>query len=57
MTYKEKLIKEHPEMVLRDGWHLGCPVSRGYEDNPYCPGGITCEECWDREIPEGDGNE
>lgn len=42
MTYKEKLQIEHP----------GCPVDYGCEDNPNCPGSITCEECWNREIPK-----
>ena len=65
MTYREKISKEHPEM-LNDS-HLGgvegCPFSYGYEkrQNSYCFTKQSrkepilaerCRACWDREIGE-----
>lgn len=56
MTYREKLAKEHPDKIdeTKLGGCVGCPVAYGYDDEPtpgFCQG-ITCQECWDREIPE-----
>lgn len=56
MTYREKLAKEHPDKIdeTKLGGCVGCPVLYGYEEEPipgFCQG-ITCQECWDREIPE-----
>jgi dUTP pyrophosphatase len=50
MTFKEKLKREHPVRArLADP---GCPEDYGYEPvNSECPCN-TCEECWNREIPE-----
>ena len=55
MTYKEKLMLEHPEEVSEsaEGGCYGCPDSYGYEDYSDCDGVEDgCEECWNREIPE-----
>lgn len=53
MTFREKLKREHPEMVNDRyvGGCSGCPAGYGYEDNmPNCSH-ATCAECWNREIP------
>lgn len=56
MTFKERLQKEHPDMV---GGRTGCPVSYGYEEQRpfdcYCRK-INCSDCWDREIPDSSDN-
>lgn len=52
MTFKEKLIQEHPEKDI--GWEIACkcPEDYGYEkSNNVCHEG-GCEECWNRKIPE-----
>ena len=56
MTFKEKIAKEHPEYV-DEKYHGGareCPSSYGYEDEDNCGHliGLSCAECWNREIPE-----
>ena len=60
MTAREKLAKEHPELVNEkhcDGCN-GCPDHYGYLpcpslcENIRCPAEATCANCWDREIPE-----
>ena len=56
MTCIEKLKLEHPEST-GDQFHAGCancPSTYGYLDDPAgCnTAKITCEACWDREIPE-----
>ena len=62
MTYREKLMSEHPELVS-DAYHGGaaqCPCSYGYEakqttcameqaDDLLCTAEI-CRACWDREM-------
>lgn len=53
MTFREKLKREHPEMVNERyiGGCKGCPSGYGYGDNmPNCSH-VTCAECWNREIP------
>lgn len=58
MTCREKLAKEHPELVSIRIDAVGCPHSYGYaEKYKYCedePVGspVKCSNCWDREIPE-----
>ena len=56
MTFKEKLAKEHPECVDEKctGGARECPSSYGYEDEDNCGHliGLSCAECWNREIPE-----
>lgn len=56
MTFREKLMQEHPECVSENygGGCIGCPKCYGYEEhcNPSCVvSEVTCTECWDREIP------
>lgn len=61
MTFKEKLKKDYPSMVSNSfygGGCKGCPYKYGYEsekDMPCkkFPGGVTCEQCWNRDIPTG----
>lgn len=56
MTYREKLIMEHPGIA--DPRHLyqliGCPWEYGYEPQPHgrCHLYRGCVACWDRKIPE-----
>lgn len=61
MTFREKLQKEHPDMVGRSyvGGCVGCPVSYGYEEQRPCDCNrqkINCNDCWDREIPDSSDN-
>lgn len=51
MTCKEKFEKEFPNRNIDDF----CPEEYDYlpRDDNYCAN-HTCEECWDREIPEKD---
>lgn len=55
MTFKEKLQKEHPDMVRAAclGGCYGCPHDYGYEKNPplSCTMPSGCAACWNREIP------
>lgn len=55
MTYKEKWEQENPGKEFKP--YKQCVVLLGYEkeseDRRYCPHiGMSCSECWDREIPE-----
>ena len=60
MTAREKLAKEHPELVNEKycGGCNGCPDQYGYLPPPsLCdlfryPSEENCSRCWDREIPE-----
>lgn len=59
MTCREKLKMEHPEKVGKAyfGGCSDCPSKYGYLVDPKeCEGftnkNISCEKCWDREIPE-----
>lgn len=55
MTFKEKAMHEHPEMIDESscGGVKYCPYVYGYEkfDRDLC-GKITCIKCWNREMPE-----
>lgn len=59
MTCREKLAMEHPEeeRALFKHTNIACPSAYGYLPDPIngeegmCAG-LTCEECWEREIPE-----
>lgn len=54
MTALEKLKIEHPECVddkFRGGAEH-CPGYFGYLPNPESCAGHSCDECWNREIPE-----
>lgn len=52
MTYKEKLWKKHPDLKNADLNIIGCPQDFGFEDDSSSCLGCTCEDCWNREIPE-----
>ena len=55
MTFREKLMQEHPEYVDKrySGGCFMCPENFGYEKKFDCAtAGVNCTECWDREIPE-----
>lgn len=52
MTFKEKLIQEHPEKDIARVIDLHCPDFYGYEKENYLCDGQTCDECWNREMPE-----
>lgn len=52
MTFKERLIQEHPELAENIDYEIegACPEEFGYEKNSKC---VTfCQDCWDREIPD-----
>ena len=52
MTFREKLMREHPECVdsrLVSGCQ-GCPSHYGYEPE-FCCGHMPCKDCWSRETP------
>lgn len=62
MTYREKLMLEHPEKVnvKYGGGCSGCPRDYGYTDKlegccdllrHQCLKVSRCVKCWDREIP------
>lgn len=50
MTFREKFEKEHPKELLE--LENFCPVDFGYEKERDCAKRLSCNECWDREIPE-----
>lgn len=55
MTFREKLKKEHPDMIHESyfGGCFGCPSSYEYEPEHSCSSNPSkCTNCWDREIPE-----
>lgn len=61
MTALEKLKKEHPEDLDKDGVPYHCPNTYGYLCDPdYCNDPdygsckLCCSDCWSREIPGSD---
>lgn len=54
MTWKEKLEKEHPHLMVGIGGCFGCPHTHFKEATRpvYCDCGKACERCWSRTIPE-----
>ena len=59
MTYREKLMQEHPEYVSEQwkGGCYNCPCDYGYEESEDCPNtepdiDIACRACWDREMED-----
>lgn len=55
MTFREKLMIEHPERINArcGGGCEGCPQDYGYADDIACrDASISCDACWSREIPE-----
>lgn len=62
MTFKEKLLAEHPEKVNEKymGGCFGCPIDYKYEENDpvMCDATIeSCIKCWDRTIPDTEPTE
>lgn len=60
MTFKERLQKDCQKYNVEDIINRECPHSRSYEKKHNCftkeNGEVqSCEECWDREIPESSG--
>lgn len=51
MTYEEKAQEEHPEINADRLEDIYCPSDFAY-DEPYNCEGMTCNKCWNREIPE-----
>ena len=52
MTFLDKYMQEHPGAnVISDAHGIGCPYHHNYEKNYDCSG-VTCTDCWQREIPE-----
>lgn len=50
MTFLERYIKDNPLKTPSSA--LGCcPCTFGYEEAKSCALEISCEECWNREIP------
>lgn len=69
MTCLEKLQQDHPDLVLLSKEIFGedkpcfpCPHMFGYASRPALvrnvPGwcSISCEECWNREVENTEGN-
>ena len=58
MTCKEKYIKEHPGCDIDAVIDGCCPSEYGYLHDPRnCDAAtdteaMSCETCWDRELPE-----
>ena len=52
MTYKERLIKEHPCEDVDSIIKLRCPDNLGYTANISCAPGRDCIACWDQETQE-----
>ena len=60
MTYREKLMRDHPEWVndaIFIGGCKGCPSNydyEEYEENCLLTADVQkrCRECWDREMEE-----
>ena len=57
MTFRAKLKEEHPEKIDERcaGGCIGCPSNYGYEENYDCKG-VTCKDCWNREMPNTEQN-
>lgn len=61
MTFREKLMQEHPDVVDErwTGGCFGCPADYHYENEhpDFCNQFFSqrkCTECWNREMPEND---
>lgn len=52
MTFKEKLMQEHPEKDIARTIDRQCPDFYGYEKENYLCDEQTCDECWNQEMPE-----
>lgn len=58
MTFREKIERERPNKIDNscNGGVVACPRTYGYEKEYWCGDGCekndrTCEECWNREMP------
>lgn len=56
MTFREKLIQEHPELAAKKISMVGCPFDFGFEaayncEDPTCRSHPCCRDCWNREMP------
>ena len=49
MTFREKFEKDHPTDSLNLMNY--CPEDFGYEEKYDCDKELSCNECWEREIP------
>lgn len=56
MTFRENLMKEHPERVEQTlkVYCSTCPDDYGYEDYFDCPDNLDCRDCWGREMKKED---
>lgn len=52
MTFKEKLMQDHPEEDIELTAHCSCPQDYGYEEKSNICHADNCIDCWNREIPE-----
>lgn len=54
MTFREKLMEEHPEMLEKTlkKYCSVCPEEYGYENYFDCPDNLDCRDCWGREMKE-----
>ena len=58
MTFKEKMLLDHPNVSGSSLFDRKCPSDYGYEktngDQDECQNAemLSCKECWNREIPE-----
>ena len=50
MTYREKLIQEHPGINSQNYVEMGCPENWGYPPSGCV--GFDCAECWDRLVED-----
>lgn len=64
MTFREKLLQEHPDKIAPRyvGGCKGCPRHYDYEDKTPSEcnmwyGEERCNECWDRQMPGTDADE
>ena len=56
MTFREKLLQEHPELKAKRISMVGCPFDYGLEasyncKDPTCRSDPSCRVCWSRAMP------
>lgn len=52
MTFKEKLMQEHPGAESAGLMGIYCPSKFGYEKHSDCDICLPCHVCWNRQMPE-----
>ena len=57
MTFREKLLQEHPELKAKRISMVGCPFDYGLEasyncKDPTCRSDPSCLVCWSRQMPD-----